>query len=509
MAPKKFYGKLSFLNNVKKKSSSARKRAAPKKKKAPSRSAGNYGADIGGAIGHMIGGSSGSKVGRALGTGAAGLFSRITGRGDYKVSSNSILKGTDPPSFSRNGRGTIVRHREYIADITGSTAFTLTSFPINPGLSSTFPWLSAVAQNYEEYVIRGLVFEFKSTSANALNSTNTALGTVIMATRYNVLAGNFSNKTEMENYEFSTSIKPSESAMHPIECAVGESPLHVLYVRSGVAAAGDLRLYDIGNFQIATVGMQAAANIGELWCTYDVELLKPKVTGISGIPDADHIRFSTTNYGTTNPFGDTPLISSESSFGCLVTGGVGACTIIVPDWPQDYYFLVSAQWTGTNTAIGSAHNPTSVTSVVVRSTCLTNNSVAFVSTPASTTGASFYFAVYRFISGPTTFIAANRTITWNSPTGLTGFTGGDMYICSIPPPKIALSLSIEDSKEKVENVEEQNHPDFESYLEDIDDEQAQKLFSCLQKKIKFSLPEPPKEGKEEKKSDPPPKGWFA
>jgi hypothetical protein len=39
-----------------------------------------------------------------------------------------------------------------------------------------FPWLSNIAQNFESYKLRGLVFEFKSMSGDALTSTNTALG---------------------------------------------------------------------------------------------------------------------------------------------------------------------------------------------------------------------------------------------------------------------------------------------------------------------------------------------
>lgn len=54
-------------------------------------------------------------------------------------------------------------------------------------------------------------------SADALNSVNTALGQVIMATDYNAANPPFGQKSEMENYEFGQSCKPSESQIHPIE----------------------------------------------------------------------------------------------------------------------------------------------------------------------------------------------------------------------------------------------------------------------------------------------------
>lgn len=228
-----------------------------------------------------IGESLGSKVGGFLGNAAQNIFKRITGLGDYTISQNSLINnvGASPPVFNTlSDRSTVIRHREYITDVTGSVAFNLTQYAINPGLIGTFPWLSSVANNYETYQLKGMVFEYKSTSAVALNSTNTALGTVVLATQYDVADPQFSTKINMENYEFSTSASPATSMMHPIECDPSKSPLARLYIRAGAPASGrDSRFYDIGNFNIATVGMQAASVIGELWVTYEVELFKPKL----------------------------------------------------------------------------------------------------------------------------------------------------------------------------------------------------------------------------------------
>ena len=221
----------------------------------------------------------GTSIGGWLGKKAGSLFKSITGLGTYAVTKNSLMANpNDPPILSNTKGGTRIQHREYITDITGSTNFTLTPYAINPGVSTTFPWLAGCALNFEEYILHGLVFEFKSTSATALNSTNTALGTVIMATTYNVVNPNFTAKRDMENYVYSTSCSPDVSALHPVECARDINVLSELFVRNTTPTSGaDLRFSDIGKFQIATVGMQAAANIGELWVTYDIELIKPKL----------------------------------------------------------------------------------------------------------------------------------------------------------------------------------------------------------------------------------------
>ena len=65
-----------------------------------------------------------------------------------------------------------------------------------------------------------------------------------------------------------------------------QSVLGDLYVRPtlNVPSGSDRRLYDFGNFQIATIGLQGTSvNVGELWVTYEIELFKPKVITEDGL----------------------------------------------------------------------------------------------------------------------------------------------------------------------------------------------------------------------------------
>lgn len=223
--------------------------------------------------------SIGATIGGWLGHGAQKVLQAVTGFGDYNIGENSLLMGgMSPPQIvnSVNTGGVILRHREYIMDVTASTTFTNTTLDINPGISSTFPWLSQVAQAFELYRLRGLIFEFKSMSSDAVlsSSASSALGTVIMATQYNSLQGGFTSTLQMENHEFANASKPSCDFYHPVECKRSLIPNSELYVRFGdVPSGGDIRLFDIGQFNIATTGMQNATGvIGQLWCTYEVEL---------------------------------------------------------------------------------------------------------------------------------------------------------------------------------------------------------------------------------------------
>lgn len=298
----------------------------------------SIGSSIGKALGNVLGGGAGATAGSFLGKAAGSLFHKITGFGDYKVSSNTLMAPASAdslPSFVRSGRGMKVLHREYLTDIkTSSTvgAYALQTFAIQPAIIQTFPWLANIAANFEEYTINGMIFEFKSNSYDALASTNTASGTVIMTTQYNVLAPVFVNKIQMEQYEFTCSAKPSVDIMHPVECARGESPVSVLSTRVAGDSVGDLRLYDFGNFNIATVGMQGAnTNIGELWISYDITLWKPRTGAVIYPADLYQLDLSATvgsTAATHQPFGTTPpVLAVGSSLGSVLGFGTQAANI--------------------------------------------------------------------------------------------------------------------------------------------------------------------------------------
>lgn len=227
------------------------------------------------------------------GTGRIGskIWTTLFGNGDYtphkNVQSNSLMShitANGPPSMSSDGlRRVRMSHRESLGKVLSSVDFTSRAFPINPGVNSTFPWLNGLAHSFQQYELKGMVFEFLSTSADALASTNTALGMVFMVTNYDSVSPLFTSRTQMENTEFCSVTRPSRSMLHPIECKPSLSTLKTLYIRGETDTSFDLRLYDFGRFQIATEGMQLAdVEIGELWVSYDVDLLKPIDQAVGG-----------------------------------------------------------------------------------------------------------------------------------------------------------------------------------------------------------------------------------
>lgn len=389
---------------------------------------------IAGPVGTFLGGIGGAALGRVAGGLAGGGLGHVLGMGDYTVQHNVLVAGDQVPSFgSAADRETVVYHREFITDITtsGTTgAFKIDTFPINPGLAQTFPWLSGVADNYEEYAIDGMIFEYKTTSSNAVAATNNnpALGTVILATQYNSLSPVFTNKQQMENYEFGCSTNPSCSVMHAIECAPFLTPNHLLYIRDGSQndiSSGDLRLYDLGKFSIATVGCQAPdAVIGELWVTYKVKLVKSRLPSPDNLYAHYQINDTQPLSPGTNYFGDLDTIirDEESTFNVTLTD-----TSI--EIPSSFYGNVLAMY--------SLNGATGATGM---------QDPAWTASGNATAWNGFYYDSYPQLQSTYDYTAVDNlktvffaTINGGGTLTLTGGVfprlpaGGDIYIFALPP----------------------------------------------------------------------------
>lgn len=321
-------------------------------------------------IGKMLGSQMGGFVGDKLENLAV---SYITGLGSYSVNKNVFLSGNLPaiknPTGPNSSGGTTIRYTEYLQDIiTGQpNSFSSESFLINAGNSKTFPWLSQLAENYEQFEIEGMIFEFKSTSSDALNSTNTALGTVMLATQYDVLDPPFTSKQEMLNYQYASCVKPSQSVMHMIECDPRQTTVNELYTLASndaeinVPSMSDARLYYLGRTTVATTGFQGTnVNVGQLHVTYQVRLLKPKLFATLGLSNAacDYLAVgdgSIQQWEDAQPFGFTTTILSSNyrynNLGVIVRPS----SIQIPnDSPKSY--AIEVQWDGDTN--GNMQTPT-------------------------------------------------------------------------------------------------------------------------------------------------------
>lgn len=310
--------------------------------------------------------SSGEIVGSRLGSGSVGgdigkRISRLIGSGDYEsnsVATNSLIKGSGLSASSQFGQSSLkirVKHREFLGDIVSGSvagAFTNYTYPINAGLRSTFPYLSQLASNYEEYCFKGLVFEFISTASPFLSTS--ALGAAIAAMEYNSSSPAFTSKFAMENSSMAVSTRLDKNLMYGVECATGANAQNCYYIRSGTSTL-PLTTTDLGLFQFAVApgaGVPVNTVLGELWVAYDVELDRPYLN----MDDIGSCHIYRSGVSNVNPLGTTSTFIRSS--GSLSSTSATFNTLSPTSVSVGDSLLITIQWVGTATTVIFPTTPT-------------------------------------------------------------------------------------------------------------------------------------------------------
>lgn len=292
-------------------------------------------------LGRRAAGAAAPVVGPMALNAAINGLEYLVGHGDYTVKSNSLMglgsSASDSlPTFMPTKNGVRIVHREFLSNVVSSDtakAFSVQKFPVQPGYS--FPWLSSVAAAFQQYKIHGMVFSYKTMSSDALNSSDTALGTVLMSTQYSVTQPDVISPQQMFQLDFTSCTKPSLSVLHPIECAQSQSKFLMLDVRNGPTpsfSTDDLRLYDFANFYIATYGCPGNSTLlGQLWVSYDISFYKCILPPTADV--GDHYKLPDT-ISDTKYFGAViPSPSVDSDLGSTLSyPGDGSGVITIPSY---------------------------------------------------------------------------------------------------------------------------------------------------------------------------------
>lgn len=205
-------------------------------------------------------------------------------------------------SAVNNGRMCRMVHREFVALVSGTVAFTATNYSINPSNSTLFPWLASQAIFWEQYRFTKLTFEY-ITRCSATTS-----GSVLLAPDYDVLDAPPATEVAMCSYADCVECAPWTN----IKCALRVPAMHSSgprkFTRSGVVPNSDQKTYDVGSFNIATVGMADTAAVGKLWVDYVIELYNPQMPTTSELGSA-YIAFLTDGANTTVPTATSTVVN--------------------------------------------------------------------------------------------------------------------------------------------------------------------------------------------------------
>lgn len=266
----------------------------------------------------------GGRVGSFLGRAAQGALGRVFGMGEYKtalahtvgVNEEEIAEGDSPTvnslvqplstnhvkmMHSDDEGSTTIRRREFVDNIQISDAAFIRRFYINPGLSRTFPWLSGLADNWQQFSISGLAMEYIPTSGLAVSSTSAALGQIVTGFYYEVT--NLPDSPEGDlarllNMNGSVSCSPAATSMTYMECDPSMNNQSVYFTEGDDSLPGpdySTQNYLPSVFLLNSSGAQATTpfQAGQLWVTYEITLKQP-LPAPRSIPMSipDHPRFA-------------------------------------------------------------------------------------------------------------------------------------------------------------------------------------------------------------------------
>jgi hypothetical protein len=241
---------------------------------------------IGATIGNMIAPGIGGHLGHA----AEGLFKTILGFGDYSeveninhpLPENNTIMGLQTPTVTQsvenmhwNGLATRIAHRENIGMLSMTAGFGVAKYPIDPVSTFMFPWLRKITPNFQKWKLLGMVFEYVPMSATAISGGTPAVGTIAMSIEYDVEIDSFlpASMQNVLNSQGAVSGRPFDQIVCAVECDPEYTPLNPLYIMHPQTTHSDYHFYAFANLIVATQGPAAYDNCGQLWVTYDLQLI--------------------------------------------------------------------------------------------------------------------------------------------------------------------------------------------------------------------------------------------
>jgi len=236
---------------------------------------------------------------RGRGGAAAGA-----GEQAFVAAAYATSQRTGQAQIFRNGLDSCrIIHRELVASITGSTAFTVAqALALNPGLAASFPWLANEAAGWEKYKFNGLRFCYYTRTGSNVP------GSMMLAPDYDASDPAPASEVAASAYEDTEEDAPWKDICCALSSRELMGDMKERFVRIGALAANqDIKTYDCGNLYACTVD-GTAVNWGKLWVEYDVTLITPHVPP-GGFQAAGFLVNGGGTVAAATPFGAVPVPS--------------------------------------------------------------------------------------------------------------------------------------------------------------------------------------------------------
>jgi len=261
----------------------------------------------------MAGSSKTIANNRSTRTAGGNAKGRKAKRGDGGISpptaysSGGVYTG---PSINGGPRGqTRFSHTEFVADVGGTINGIVNVLTINPAATSTFPWLSRIAQGFELYRFKRLRIDYTP------SVSTTSAGIVVGAFEFDGNDALPTSKQQLSAMDGSRRVNVWGKQSFPMACPAGW-----YYTGTVVTpgSTGDVRLTDVARFILGVFGTAVVMSPGELSVSYDVEFAKPDM-GINYA--SERVTFSSSSLanlsGSHVDIGDDIFDASSPSSGTL------------------------------------------------------------------------------------------------------------------------------------------------------------------------------------------------
>jgi len=232
--------------------------------------------------------------------------------------------------------------------VSGTTGFTATSIPIQPGLISVFQWLGTQTGGWEKYWFKKL----RAIYIPRCGSNTT--GTVVMAPDYDAADPVPTSEVAATSFHGSSDDAPWKTSWVDFDMQRSKE----LYLRNGPLAANlDIKTYDFASLYVCTTDATTAGPWGKIILDYTIELYNPQATvavyaggsinaGTSGTP--------------ANPIGVNPTVVNGSLISSVTGNTVLLQNLIIG---QKYNLTVNFVGTGL-TALSSTFGTSAVAAII-------------------------------------------------------------------------------------------------------------------------------------------------
>jgi len=291
-----------------------------------------------------------------------------------------------------------IQHCELVTPVTGSTTFTATTIPMQPGLINSFPWLYTQTVGWEKY-------RFKKLKAIFITRTGTQTpGSIIMSPDYDASDPAPATEAIASTYHGTSDDAPWKTSVMEFDMRRSKE----LFIRTGPLGPNlDIKTYDYANLFVCTVD-GTAVNWGKVYLDYEVELINsqliPSILNVGG-----SIVGGGNSFSATEVFGSGSIVTAGSIVEGLTINypGVNQIQLVNLSLGQEYqmFFIVAGTVITGSTA---ASTGISVKTVVANAVI---NAAATLVVDCFTFTASAQSATITWTVTATTVTGATLTVT--------------------------------------------------------------------------------------------------